>query len=201
MAKQQESRASWTSAHETRHNLSPDKDKAHVRSVHESCGTLMQAFFGETRASVGSSISHTACFQTHRIVVRPRRAVKGKWSGKNENENEPVVKRIRKNDYGQKSGPFDHCALHQTEHGVSPGGRSFGCGWTAAFSSFWEFFAPRQRYLAKENKLEVEERPQWTKKVIGRIWSQVLEYVEERHVFAKHIMWKSTDEPFLLKFC
>ena len=44
-----------------------------------------------------------------------------------------------------------------------------------------------------EDRLEGEHPPQWTRKVIRRIWSQVLEDVEARNVFIRSIMWRSTD--------
>ena len=47
--------------------------------------------------------------------------------------------------------------------------------------------------MCKNNWLETEDLPQWTKKVIGKIWSQVLEHVEARNFFIKNIMWRSTD--------
>ena len=43
----------------------------------------------------------------------------------------------------------------------------------------------------EEERLEDEDLPQWTKKVIGRNWSQVLEDDEARNII-KRIMWRST---------
>ena len=42
--------------------------------------------------------------------------------------------------------------------------------------------------VCNEKGLEKESLPQWAKKVIGRIWSQVLEDVEARSVFTKSII-------------
>ena len=42
--------------------------------------------------------------------------------------------------------------------------------------------------------LDDEDPAQWTNKVIGRIWSQVLEDHEARNNLLKNIMWRSTGE-------
>ena len=41
----------------------------------------------------------------------------------------------------------------------------------------------------KEDRLEEEDLPHWTRNVIGRIWSQVSEDAEARHVVIESIMW------------
>ena len=46
--------------------------------------------------------------------------------------------------------------------------------------------------VCKENQLEEEELPQWTKKVIRKVGIQVLDDVEERHVYIKSVMWRGT---------
>ena len=45
----------------------------------------------------------------------------------------------------------------------------------------------------QEDRLEEGDLTQWTRTVIGRIWSQVLEDVEARLIFIKSIMWRSTE--------
>ena len=47
--------------------------------------------------------------------------------------------------------------------------------------------------VCRDGKLEDEDMPQWTTKVIGNNGNQVLEDVEARNVFTKKIKWKGTD--------
>ena len=47
--------------------------------------------------------------------------------------------------------------------------------------------------VCRDGKLEDEDMPQWTRKVIGNNGNQVLEDVEACNVFTKKIMWKGTD--------
>ena len=44
----------------------------------------------------------------------------------------------------------------------------------------------------KEDSLDEEDLPQWTKKVIGGIWTLVLEDDEARNVFMKSSTWRSS---------
>ena len=47
--------------------------------------------------------------------------------------------------------------------------------------------------VCRNGELEDKDMPRWTRKVIGKLWNQVLDDVEVRHVFTRNIMWKSTD--------